>query len=107
MKVIDTPSSARSRYKVILPNGSFEFKQRFNTRTQSWYLDIATIEGTIIVKGRKMLQNAWLVTKEKHLFEDSNLAVVGYDNPSEPLGRNNLGSDKAYRLIYYTREDLE
>jgi hypothetical protein len=107
MKLISTPSSAHSKYKVSLNGGTFEFEQRFNTRSQSWYLSITSSTGQVIVKNRKLLPNVWIVTRNTHIFEDANLMVVKYsNNMDENVTRDNLGDKGSFRLIYFTKEDL-
>ena len=107
MKVISNPTTAYSTYKVIIEGDSYTFTQRYNTRSASWYLDILTSSGEVIVLGRKLELYMPVVTRNLSLMPSGNITVlrVGSSKATE-ITRDNLYADGDYNLVYYTLEDI-
>ena len=107
MDTISTPNTANSTQRVNLSGSNYILKQRFNTRTQSWYIDVLNNSGDVLIYGSKLLLNVPLVVRNLNSMPDGNLAVYKkIGAKSTVLGRNNLGVDQDYVLCYYTLEDL-
>lgn len=107
MEIIKTPSQASSSYKVSLEGQSYKLYQRFNTRTQSWYLDVYNSDNSPLVLGRKLLPEVPIIVRNLDLMPKGNLTVVqNKSSLATSITRDNLGEGKDYELNYYTLEDL-
>jgi len=107
MKVINNPTTPYSTYKVILDGDSYTFTQRYNTRSDSWYLDIVTSSGEVIVLGRKLVLYMPVVVRNLSLMPLGNITVLrkGSSKATE-ITRDNLSVDSDYNLVYYNLEDI-
>lgn len=106
--VINTPKTPYTDFTTTLSGTTYQLNLRWNGRAESWYLDIATSNGVVIRKGAKLLPKVPLIVKNKSMFPDGNLFVVkSIEGYSEPVGRDNLGKDSPYSLIFLTNQEIE
>lgn len=108
MLIIDIPDQASSSQRVNLSNNLVTLVFNFNVRDESWYVDVYDDTRTnAIVLGIKVVPNQTL-TGNYLLSELSGgeLWCIRFRNTSEPIDRNNFGSDRDYRLVWMTDQEL-
>jgi len=107
MEVINNPTTAHSSYKVVLDGSTFSIKQRYNGRTDSWYLDVYDASGNVLVFGKKLQLNMPVVSLNVSLMPLGNITVRQIaGTKTTRISRDNLGSDRTFNLVYYNLEDL-
>lgn len=97
-------SSPDSEVRVSLNNKIFYLTLKFSTREQGWYLGMLDVNRNTILSGVK-LQFGSIPTKTISDVIDGNIYVVNNDESMEPLGRNNLGQELKYELVYLTKTE--
>ncbi len=104
---VATPSIAYATITTSLNGETFNLTFRFNERTLRWKLDLATSEGTSIIRGLTLMEEEIL---NNHLtlpeFGEGLLIVDTLKFTTEPCGRDNLGFGKPYELLYSTKTEL-
>ena len=110
MQRIPIPSISYSEVDVTLSGKRYTFTFRFKKRLAPagrWKLDINDSDGILIYRGFTLLEetalNAHLPTIN---FPDGILIVIRINQDDELCGRDNLGIDKSYELIYTPHAEL-
>lgn len=96
--------AADSETRISLNNKIFYLTLKFSTREQGWYLGMLDVNRNIILSGVK-LQFGSIPTKTISDIIDGNIYVINNDDSTEPLGRNNLGQQLKYELVYLTKTE--
>lgn len=103
---INTPQDADVTYTETLGGESYKLHQVWNTRSQSWSLDVFLLDGTVVKRSAKLLPEVPLINRNKHLMPGANLFVFKRIEGGEDfVGRNNLGLNGSYVLTYQTDEE--
>lgn len=106
MLKIQVPDSANSDISVSLGGKTYTFRYNFSTISQTYYLTIL-YNNTVIISSLKLIDNVLLLRKYAlDDFEHGDLFVAKMKETSSPVGRYNLGIDKAYELIYISNEEI-
>lgn len=107
--LIKVPDSPWSSQRITLKGESFLFVLKFNTRNESWYLDIQTTLEEAIVSGIKIMPNQNLTYRQKYKtsLPDGNLWCIRGKNDFSDIGRDNLGIDETYELMWLSTEEEE
>jgi hypothetical protein len=107
--LIKVPDSPWSSQRIPLKGETFLFVFKFNTRDESWNLDIQTTLENPIISGIKIMPNQNLTFRQKYKTQlpSGNLWCIRSKNNFSPIGRENLGIDKTYELMWLTPEEEE
>jgi hypothetical protein len=92
---------------VTLDGSDYLFEFRFNQREGRWYFDVALTDGTVLVRGIKVVCNTDLLKR----FGDTRLPpgkLVAFANTSsrEAPGQLELGEDKRVTLLYFDAAEV-
>jgi hypothetical protein len=103
---INIPDSPFASFEVPLGGQTYNFDITYNTRDSRYRLDIYQ-NSEVIILGLKLVENADLLGKYNlPAFNHGGLFVVSNYKTDEPVGRDNIGTGKAYELIYVSNEEL-
>lgn len=100
----DTPSV---QMIVGLDGQSFQITYTWNVRTSSWYMDVATADGTRVLSGVR-LQHRWSAWARYHAIDELPLGEAvcfsmtddSVDPSLESFGRDTI-------LMYYAQAEVE
>lgn len=106
MLLIPTPEQSNTRVRVPLSGVSYSILFYWNKRDESWRIDIAQDGQDSFLEGIKLTPNSDLLGDYPLPELLSGRLYVIKSGSGDSLGRDNLGTDKAYRLIYVTNEEL-
>jgi hypothetical protein len=88
--------------RVSLSNSLFNLTFKFNSVNKSWYIDISSVSGRnkhltgLMVVPNQNLTGRYLVDE----LSGGNLWCIKNSNTKEPLGFDNFGDEKDYRLYW-------
>lgn len=83
---------------------TFSFRVRWNSREESWRLDIREVDGTPIVQGLKLAPNQNLtIGYEDARLPSGNFYILDTDGLGSRPTLESLGDIQ--KLLYYTREE--
>jgi hypothetical protein len=104
---IPVPSQSLAKYRVPLNGLSYIFVFRFNGRDERWYFDLYSDEEELLKGGVKVMENQSLL--KRYLIDNFNGDIIceKVSQGDSFVGRDNLGIDKDYELVYYTQEELD
>lgn len=93
--------------RVSLSNSLFNLIFKFNSVSQSWYLDIVSISGRDkYLLGLKIVPNQNITGRFiSEALSEGNIWCIKHTNTTEPLGFSNFGEDKDYRLYWIPTEE--
>lgn len=106
---IKVPNSAFSEQQVNIGLDQITLILKFNSRNNAWYLDIkdssadAEILSGIKVMPMQNLTGRYILDN----FPSGNIWCMRQNSVSDPIGRDNLGTDKDYGLWYFSNEEEE
>lgn len=107
---IIVPDSAWSSQQVTLGGETYNFTFKFNNRDSAWRLDISDLDQNEILSGIKIMSNQSLYERYKNTYPElpSGALVCFKSRQSDEavLGRNNLGVDKTYNLLWFSDEEV-
>lgn len=104
--LITTPDSAWYEQEVTLEGKNVILEMYWNTRNDSWNLNVYTVDREPIITGVKLVQNNWThIHYHNAELPLGELVCVKVNDRAEELGRHNLGSD--YLLVYLTNQEVE
>ena len=110
MLLINIPDEPYYTQRVTLESTAIRLITKFNSRNNSWYLDIKTGGGSSdILSGIKIMPNQNLTGRyDLPLLPDGNFFCLRTQNRFDDIGRDNFGNDKVYQLYWVpTDEELE
>lgn len=108
MLYINNADSSYSEQRVTLGTSSYNIVFKYNSRNESWYLNLSTSDGQeSILEGIKIMPNQSLTSRYLLPDFEGTLFCIRDKNDPTPLGRNNLGRDKTYRLVWLTEEEAK
>ncbi len=86
---------------TTLDGSDYLFEFRYNQREDAWYFDIGLTDGTVLVRGTKVVCNVSLLKR----FADSRMpkgTLFAWPNTNSRLapGLLELGEDKRVTLLY-------
>lgn len=94
--------------EVSLGGSIFSLRFRWNTRQQSWFMDVRKEDRTPILSGLRLIPGTLLLDRHKWKPElpDGDLVLIDQkNNPAEgELSYDNLG--RRYILTYLSEEEL-
>jgi len=103
---LNVPNTAHSLQTVSLGGIDYDITYTYNTRDSRWRMDISK-QGVVVKSGIKIMENQSLLGRYLlSNFEHGDIFCVRVEKDSSNVGRDNLGLDKAYELVYYTNEEL-
>ena len=107
VEVIRTFEDPFYNMTVTLDGSDFLFEFRYNQREDCWYFDISLTDGTMLVRGTKVVCNVLLLKR----FADSRLPkgqILAWPNTDSRLapGLLELGEDKRVTLLYFSASEL-
>lgn len=93
--IVDTSQTLSDyRQRVALDGVTFEMRFRFNSRIQSWFVDIYDEDGAILVYGRRCTIGWALLRQNRHIdgIPAGDLICIDTANRGEPPGENDFGT---------------
>lgn len=92
---------------VALDGSDYTFEWRYNQREDAWYFDLSLTDGTILVRGVKVVCLISLLKRfvDERLPPGVLLAWPNTDSRKLP-GLHELGEDSRVTLIYYEAVEL-
>lgn len=105
--IIKVPESAWHTQDIVLNGVTFNMVLKFNTRDASWYVDLLDANQQVILYGLKVMPNQSLTGRFSYLttIPDGNLWCLRRKRDFSPIGRDNLGVDNTYELIWLSSEE--
>lgn len=107
MRKISTPTVSYATRKVSLNGETYNLTFRYNERTKRWKLDVATEDLTTIVLNLTLMEDQIL---NYHLtlpeLGDGLFILNTARETSAPCGRDNLGINEDYELLFSTVAEL-
>jgi len=87
---------------VTLDGSDFLFEWRYNQREDRWYFDVSLTDGTLLVRGVKVVCLVPLLSRfaDSRLPKGTLMAWPNTDSRAAP-GLKELGEDKRVTLIYF------
>jgi len=104
--ILPTSNNPSSEFNITLSEEVYTIKLRWVTRTARWYIAVETLDGIGIIDFEKATPTQRLINYNEKYFPDGNLYVLSSSGEEETLGRDNFGSSKLYKLLYFTNEEL-
>lgn len=105
---IDIPVSRSSfgTNTTTLGGTEYDFRYEYNDRTKLWTLvilsnDVVVKAGITVMETQDLLGQYLLPD-----FDHGTVMCLRLQNDNKRVGRNNLGIGKAYRLVYYTNQEI-
>jgi len=92
---IPVPSgdSPPSEQRTLLDNVSYRMTFRYNARTDSWMLDVATADGVPLVQGIRIRNNRALLKQHTSAELPAGvIAAVALAEPGLEVGRDDFGT---------------
>ena len=103
---IPVPDTSFAENTFSLGGINYRFVFRFNDRDERWRIDIY-INDDPVKLGIKVMENQLFLSRYRlEDFDHGDIGCFRVLETTEPVGRNNLGIDKAYELIYLTNEEI-
>jgi len=92
---------------VVLSGQSLLLELKFNTSDEAWYLTVSDPSSNPIMAGLKIMPNQNITGRYPYLegLPSGNIWCLRVQQSKEPLGRDNLGFDKIYELVWLTSEE--
>jgi hypothetical protein len=79
---------------------------KFNVTNQSWYIDLRDATGQDIKLGIRVIENQNLTLRfNLAQFSSGDLWCLKQKSTNQPLGRDNFGKNKEYRLFYILKSE--
>lgn len=104
---IKIPNSAWHEQSISVSGDLIQIVFKFNTRDDSWYIDLLEDTGEGILYGIKVMPNQSLTGRYSYLdsLPSGNLWCLRVKNDFSPINRNNLGIGEAYSLFWLSEEE--
>ena len=103
---LPVPDSAWSEQEITLGGNNYTFIYSYNSRDLRWRFDIL-LNGVMVISGVKVMENQLLLNRYiLPSFSHGDIACIRYEDDGKPVGRDNLGLDMPYQLVYFTNEEL-
>lgn len=105
--VLPTPTTANETHRVSLNNTLYDLTYTFNLRDSRWRISLS-LQGETFISGIKVMENQLLL--EQFVLEEfitGDIFCVRNKDDGDPVGRDNLGLNKAYELLYLTQEEVD
>jgi len=106
--VIDTSQSLFDyRQRVSLDGVAFALRFRWNTRAQSWFVDVFDEDGNVVVYARKCVIEWTLLRQSRHLASVPAGEFINIDttNRDVPPGKSDFGS--RVLMMYLDASEVE
>lgn len=109
MILLDTlPDVPLYDVRFTLDERDYLFTFDYSSREACWYFDIALPDGTVLVRGTKIVVDVPLLRKRpSRLLPDGVLSCQAFDGNKTPPAIGELGIDRRCQLVFATREELE
>jgi hypothetical protein len=107
VEVIRTFSDPFYTMSVALDGADYFLEWRYNQREDRWYFDVSLTDGTILVRGVKVVCSVPLLSRfaDSRLPKGTLIALPNEGNNRAP-GLNELGEGKRVTLHYVSRSEL-
>lgn len=103
---INVPDAAYSENRMSFGGQFYTVIFRYNTRDERWRMDIYT-QDRVVILGVKIMENQALLGKYiLPEFSHGDIYCVRLKNDNLPVGRDNLGINLAYELIYMSNAEI-
>lgn len=104
---IRVPDSAFHTQSINIDNTAYNITFKYNTSDNSWYFTLEDIDSGSLIADTKVMPNQNLTGRfpTYNPLPNGNIWCFRFSNNYSPIGRNNLGIDKTYELIYLTFEE--
>lgn len=108
MILIHTPNTAHSEQRITLDGVAYVIEYKFNVRNNGWYINLYNSSKTTeYISGVKLTPNQNLTGRYvTDALSNGDIWCARMKNDNEDLGRNNLGIDKSYTLVYFSDDEL-
>jgi len=105
---IPLPQDSYSDIGVSLSGDRYTFTFRYNERADRWHVDIKNSDDIFIVTGLRLVEGlSPTIFLELQGLTEGFIYIVEMEETEEQAGRDNLGIDKTYELVYTQYEELE
>lgn len=107
MQFIKVPDAPESTQTLSLSGVEYNIRLTFNTVDKHWRLDIRDLDLNEIVSGLKVMPNQNLTWRYRYIesMPAGSIYCMRQKNDFSDVGRDNLGVDKTYVLIYLTETE--
>lgn len=95
-----------SENTITLSAVRYTFTYRYNERVGRWFFDIYSDNDTLLYSGLKILEGTSPDIHLENVFTDGFLQTMKLEGDDLPAGRDNVGINKSYSLIYSTYQEL-
>ena len=108
MKYITQPDNAYNQSRVSLDGETYNIETQWIGRTSSWYASLKTGEGAIVFNNVRLVPYVAISRHNYPLMPEGGNIVVQKLNKQtrNPVGRDNLGEDKDYAILYYNINEV-
>lgn len=107
MLKINIPDSPSSTTKVSLGGITYRFNFTYIGTTRSYYVVVRDMDGNVVIPSSKLVEGVDLVRKYKHFgFDHGTLVVAKVRETESKPGRNNIGNNKPYLLVYFSNDEI-
>lgn len=91
---------------VVLDKKVWILRFQWNSRFEFWTMSIADVSG-LLIDGVRLVPNLMLLScHAKDTLPAGDFALISPNASTNEVGRNNLGTDLDYLLIYLTEAEL-
>jgi hypothetical protein len=104
---LPVPNVSHAITQITLGGLEYTFTYDYNTRDERWRFDISLID-TPVILGVKVMENQSLLAR--YLLDDfdhGDVFCFRIEEDGNPVGRDNLGIDLPYELVYLTNAEIE
>lgn len=103
---LPVPDSAFAEQEISVGGLNYNFTFTYNSRDSRWRFDIS-LNDSVVISGVKIVENQFFLGRYGLPdFDHGDIACIRIDNDGKDVGRDNLGLDKSYELVYYTNAEL-
>lgn len=104
---LPVPEVAYSTTEVSLGGLSYSITYSFNEVDNRWRFDLYLLQEPVILGVKVMEGQSLLARYLLDNFSHGDIYCLRFEDDGEDVGRNNLGIDLPYELVYLTNEEIE
>lgn len=103
---IPVSDTAWSENNFSLGGQNYTFEFLINSRDSRWRFNIY-LNDEPVIEGIKVVENQLFLSQYNlESFSHGDIGCFRMKSDYSPVGRNNLGIDKSYELLYLTNEEI-
>lgn len=107
--ILNTPTTAWSKYTVVLDEDTFIFEFQWSEREECWTLTIHDVNENVVMQGVKLIQWQPIILHHPQTnLPKGEIVVVDSENEfgkgNVRIGRDDFGT--RFFLVYYTKTEV-